>query len=140
MSDLNKLREEHAHLVRIVRRLADIVSQPTPPAKLTLFELRRELSSTLIAHLKAEDWVLYPKLLASTDPNVATTARSFSEEMGGLSAAYLAYVERWTATAIEQDWSAYCDDSRGIIDALGTRIERENRELYPLLDRLDRAA
>jgi len=140
MTDLAKLREDHAELVRLVRKLAAFIDRPEPPAQLELFELRRELSSTLIAHLKAEDWVLYPRLLASEDAAVAATAAAFSEEMGGLAAAYVAYTDKWSATAIAADWAGYRADSRGIIDALTNRITRENRELYPLLDRLDRAA
>jgi hypothetical protein len=46
----------------------------------------------------------------------------------------------WSAAAIEGDWPRYCADSRTIIDALTNRILRENRDLYPLLEHLDRAA
>lgn len=140
MTDIAKLREEHAELVKLVRRLEQFIGQTQPPYQLDLFDLRRQLSSMLIAHLKAEDWVLYPRLLSSGDPAVAATAKAFNDEMGGLAAAYLAYSEQWSATAIAEDWAGYCADSRTIVDALTNRITRENRELYPLLDRLDDAA
>ena len=140
MSDLAKLRLEHAELIAIVRRLEAVVEQPVPPSQVELFNLRRELSSTLIAHLKAEDWVLYPRLLASKDATVAATASAFIEEMGGLAAAFGAYNDKWPAPAIQADWAGYCAHSRTIIDALVCRITRENRELYPLLEDLDRAA
>jgi iron-sulfur cluster repair protein YtfE (RIC family) len=91
MSDIAKLREDHAELVRLVRELGARIERPTPPPQLELFELRRQLTSTLIAHLKAEDWVLYPRLLASTDPAIAATARAFNDEMGGLAAAFSNY-------------------------------------------------
>jgi iron-sulfur cluster repair protein YtfE (RIC family) len=140
MSDLNKLRQEHAELVEIVGRLSTIVSQPQPPIASELFRLRHELSATLIAHLKAEDWVLYPRLFESSDARVAATARAFSEEMGGLAEAYTAYADRWTAIAIEKDWCGYCEETRGIVEALTCRITRENRELYPLLAAINKAA
>ena len=140
MSELLKLRQEHARLVEIVGRLAKCVAQPRPPAASELFKLRHELSSTLIAHLKAEDWVLYPRLLASAQGKIAETARAFSDEMGGLAAAYTGYADKWTANSIEQDWRGYCDETAGIIEALTNRIRRENRELYPLLEALDKAA
>jgi iron-sulfur cluster repair protein YtfE (RIC family) len=140
MSDIGKLRQEHAQLIGIVRKLAEVVSARSAPPPMLLFELRQELSSTLIAHLKSEDWVLYPKLLASSERDIAAAARSFSDEMGGLAGAYMAYVDRWTATSIMVDWAGYCADSRRIIEALTIRIERENRELYPMLEALDRAA
>ena len=140
MTDVAKLREDHAELVKLVRRLGSFIDQPVPPAALELFDLRRQLTATLIAHLKAEDWVLYPRLLASPDPKIAATARAFNEEMGGLAAAFSSYCDKWSAAAISADWAGYCDDSRGIIEALTNRILRENRELLPLIDRLDRAA
>lgn len=140
MSDLAKLREEHAELIKIVGRLEGLISLPSPPPQIELFNLRRELSSTLIAHLKAEDWVLYPRLLASKDSRIAATANQFIEEMGGLAAAFAAYNDKWPAPAIHADWTGYCAHSRTVIDALKCRITRENRELYPLLDSLDEAA
>ena len=140
MSDLAKLRQEHAELIAIVRRLEAVIQQPTPPSQVELFNLRRELSSTLIAHLKAEDWVLYPRLLTAKDAKVAATASAFIDEMGGLAAAFAAYNDKWPAPAIHADWAGYCEHSRVIIDALTCRITRENRELYPLLERLDHAA
>ena len=140
MSDLIKLRQEHAELIEIVGRLAEVIEQPRPPATSELFRLRHQLSSTLIAHLKAEDWVLYPRLLASRITEVAATARAFSDEMGGLAQAYSVYAAKWTANDIERDWRGYCADTKGIIEALTMRINRENRELYPLLEALTKAA
>ena len=75
--------------------------------------------------------MLYPRLFASSDPDLAQTAREFSVEMGGLAEAYVDYAEKWNAHSIEQDWSEYCAETRGIIEALTTRITRENRESLP---------
>jgi iron-sulfur cluster repair protein YtfE (RIC family) len=140
MATIQVLREEHAHLVRIVGQLAECISRPAPPPATELFGVRRELNATLIGHLKAEDWILYPMLLTSDDPTTAATARQFLDEMGGLAAAFLAYADKWSASAIESDWDAYCTESKGIIEALTQRIIRENRELYPLAEREKRAA
>jgi hypothetical protein len=62
MSNLASLREEHAQLIAIIRRLGALIAKDSPPPSTELAALRRELSSTLIRHLKAEDWILYPKL------------------------------------------------------------------------------
>jgi hypothetical protein len=137
---LHKLRQEHAELAEIVGKLSTIINYPCPPSMSELFKLRHELSFTLIAHLKAEDWVLYPRLFASPDATVAQTAREFSVEMGGLADAYVDYAEKWNAHSIDQDWSGYCAETRCIIEALMNRITREDRELYPMLEVLDKAA
>jgi hypothetical protein len=140
MSDYAKLRQDHADLVRMVRTLEEVIGEPSPPPQLELFELRRQITSTLIAHLKTEDWVLYPRLMASGDATVADAGRAFNEEMTGIASAYSDYASRWGATAIDADWAGYCAETRAIIDALMTRITRENRELLPLLEAIEKAA
>jgi hypothetical protein len=140
MSSLAQLRQEHAELVRIVGDLRKMIELEVPPASVELFNVRRKLSSVLIAHLKAEDWVLYPPLLACNDPAIAATAKQFVDEMGGLAQAYSAFNERWDAFSIESDWKEYRQAASGIIEALTNRILRENRDLYPLLERVQRAA
>ena len=140
MATIQHLREEHAHLVRIVGELAECIGRPAPPPTVELFAVRRELNATLIGHLKAEDWILYPMLLASNDATTAATARQFMDEMGDLAAAFLAYADNWSASAIERDWDGYCTETQGIIEALTQRIIRENRDLYPLAEQEKRAA
>ena len=117
-----------------------MTAQPNAPPQLPLFILRRKLASTLIGHLKTEDWVLYPSLVASADAQIASTARTFSEQMGGLAAAFIGYSDKWNANAIAADWPGYCRESRAILDALTHRIARENRELYPLLEAVHKVA
>lgn len=60
MPEIQKLRQEHAELVEIVGQLGKAITQPVPPAMVELFDIRRQLASTLIQHLKGEDWALYP--------------------------------------------------------------------------------
>jgi hypothetical protein len=140
MSEIMKLREDHALLARQFRRLAEVVERPSPPPQVELFELRHQLISTLLAHLKLEDWALYPRLIDSGDPDLVATGKMFKDEMGGLAPAFLGYSNKWDAGSIEADWTGYCADTRAILDALMNRLTRENRELLPLLERLDRAA
>ena len=140
MSELMKLREDHAKIARQLKRLGEIVELPQPPNVLELFDLRRELVSTLLAHLKLEDWALYPRLIDSGDPEASAAGEAFKDEMGGLAPAFLAYAEKWHAGTIAADWAGYCTDTRAVLDALMNRLTRENRELLPLLERIDRAA
>lgn len=140
MSQLSKLREDHASLAKLFRQLRGVIQRAGPPEQLVLFDLRRELMSTLIAHLKLEDWALYPRLIESGDAEISEAGHLFQDEMGGLAPAFIGYCDKWNATAIGTDWAGYCADTAAILDALENRLLRENRELLPLLERLDRAA
>lgn len=134
MSSLSQLRQDHADIVCLIGELRHLTAQPAPPPSLTLFDARRRLSNHIITHLKTEDWLLYPPLLASPDPMIAATARQFVEEMGGLAKAFTDFVASWDALKIEANWTGYCKETSGILDALMNRLIRENRELLPLLD------
>lgn len=140
MSSIAQIRSEHAELVKIFREWEVLLGRETPPPSVELFDVRRRLSSLLISHLKAEDWVLYPPLLESKDPEIAGTARRFVDEMGGLSASYSIFMERWDALSIQAGWPRYQKEARAILVALSERIVRENRELLPLVERTRRAA
>ena len=140
MSELVRLREDHAKLARMFLRLEHIIGQRVAPPQMELFEFRHELMTTLIGHLKLEDWALYPRLIDSGDPDTSAKGQQFKDEMGGLAPAFAAYCDKWTASTIPADWAGYCADSRALLDALMDRVSRENRELLPLLERIDRAA
>lgn len=99
--------------------------------------LPAKLTGTLRFHLAAEDRALYPQLTASRDPEVAKLARHFVDEMGEIGPAFMAYSERWgRSTAIRDDFARFCRETIAVFAALGNRIDRENRELYPLADRV----
>ena len=140
MSSIAQIRSEHADLVKLFREWEALIDRETPPPSMELFDVRRRLTSLLLAHLKAEDWVLYPPLLESQDAEIAGIARRFVDEMGGLSASYSIFMERWDALSIQADWPGYQKQAHAILLALGERIVRENRELLPLVERTQRAA
>lgn len=140
MSELSKLRDDHAKLARLFTDLGRVIESAKAPSNIELFDLRRALVSTLLAHLKLEDWALYPRLINSDDRDLSAAGQAFKDEMGDLAPAFLAYCDKWNANSIEADWSGYCTETRAILDALMNRLARENRELLPLLERLDRAA
>lgn len=134
MPDINKLRDEHERLIDLLGRLEAALALPEPPPATELFDLRRELTGTLVSHLKTEDWLLYPSLIRGKDKQVAAAARALLDEMGGLARAFSEFSEAWGATEIARDWAGYRRAGTAIIGALAKRIARENRELYPLLE------
>ena len=134
MSDLNRFRAEHENLEVIAGRLSEMIAQDAPPSSRELYVVRMELASALIHHLKSEDWMLYPRLLVSSDRGVADVARAFSKEMGGLAKAFSDYAQHWGANVIEGNWEGYQRETAKILDALTLRMAREERDLYPLLE------
>lgn len=54
--------------------------------------------------------------------------------MSGIGAVVKAYADKWNDEAMCASPDEFVTETRGLIAALGARIERENKELYPLAD------
>lgn len=137
---MKQLHEEHVKLTVIASQLSEIIARSAPPPARELYPIRMRLASELIRHLKSEDWILYPTLLASRNKSAALIARAFSASMGGLASEFKTYCDRWDADAITHNWTGYQSETTKILRALTLRIAREERDLYPLLDTTTRAA
>lgn len=127
-------REQHGRIRAVVR---EIVAMETAGAsELEIRTALARLTGTVKIHLGAEDASLYPRLLGHPDAGVRTKAAEFQNSMGGLAAAYIAFTERWlTGTGLRSDRAAFFAEFRGVAEALATRMDREDAELYAMADR-----
>lgn len=133
--EIERLRNEHRRLLSLAGHLGRHVAGAFPydaKARDDFNAVRTRFRTELIAHLKREDWVLYPSLLASGDRQLTDTAQNYVDEMGHISEAFAAYSRQWLPDAIAADWAGYCAATKGILEALAARIEREDAGLYPL--------
>ncbi len=141
MHDIEILRADHVGIGWIADRLALMVDRPAPVKSLDLFQVRGELRRALLNHLAQEDWVIYPRLLASNRADVRVLAASLADGAAAFTAAFKMYSRRWTAESITADWQGFRKETLAILDALKRRISFEDNELYPLVaERSNRAA
>lgn len=129
-----QLRDDHDAIVKLVVEFKSIIAAPKPPAGVDLVKFRHLFSKQLLAHLAREDMLLYPMLQQSKDPLVASTARAFIDEMGGLLAAYKDWSARWPTERLAEQWPQFVTETDALLKALSQRIARENAELYPLVE------
>lgn len=133
---IKKYCEQHKALLEvaetIIERLdADRLATDAEEVSLDL----SRLLGLLTLHLAMEDNVLYPQLLKKDDPVVFETARRFMDEMGGISGEAKSFVEKWpSAAAIQTASEEFVTDASQLLMVLSERIDREDRELFPLLE------
>lgn len=126
------LTAEHRELDAMAGEMLELVSLAAPDWD-RLARLRWRFNRLLLAHLAKEDRLLYPRL-CQRGGDIGGLASRFRDEVGGLASDYLAYSAKWPPRAIESDWPAFGQHTRGIIAALRRRILREENELYPLIE------
>jgi hypothetical protein len=129
-------RVQHREMLEVVRELdaqLDIATLSTDATRArTLLSM---LAGKLAVHLAMEDKALYPRMLQQKKPGIRDLASQFMSEMGGINAAFTAYVARWpTAQAIQAAPAKFAIETKQIFEALGARIKREHAQLFPELD------
>lgn len=138
MSKTESFRSQHIDLLNIAGEISehlnvDELSKDAGPTRHLLSNLLGKLS----VHLSMEDKILYPQLTNHSDSNVKTMAKKFIDEMGGIGEAVKNYKSKWTTPkTIQNDPATFISETKGILAALGQRIDKENNELYKMVDEL----
>jgi iron-sulfur cluster repair protein YtfE (RIC family) len=128
-----KFREQHAEILVIAKKVDRALAR-LPDAAAEVRAQLTALAAKVNVHLAMEDEALYPRLQGHADPKVRSLAKKFTEEMSGIKAAFQKYVQTWNEPAIRSDAAGFVAATKGLFAALARRIQRENNELYPLLD------
>ena len=131
-------RQQHTKLLEQVAELKDIIGQKEfSKRESEIIQKLSELSGVLKLHLKLEDENLYPALRTHKNEAVREMAARYAREMGGLSEAFTNYRTKWLRLgAITAEPQKFVEESINVFSALGARIDREDTELYALVDRL----
>lgn len=134
MTRMEPYYRQHTELERLAQSLQDkIQTAQEHGGRADLVQVLNQLAGLLKTHLNREDNLLYPALAESPNTDVAETAKQFQQEMGQLATDFGEYFGRWRAFAIDADLDGFARETDLIVAALADRIDRENRELYPLL-------
>ncbi|HHU33326.1 MAG: hemerythrin domain-containing protein [Zhaonellaceae bacterium] len=134
--DINYLRRQHKEVNEV---LADLKNRLEPYDKIpenafALTMLIANIAGKLKIHLSSEDKYLYPGLLKNPDPKVQDTAQMFIEEMGDLAESFDIYKSKYmNAKNIRNSPEDFVSETKTIIKAILKRIEKEESELYTML-------
>lgn len=136
MAKSDSFKSQHQDLLQVVGQMTPLLD--TGKLGKDANEVRNLLSrlaGKITVHLSMEDKVLYPAMLSHSDAKVKATAQKFINEMGGIATAFTQYNDKWkTASTIQTNPDGFIRETKGIVDALGARITKENNELYTLYD------
>jgi len=130
--DVSELRRQHRELTVIAHRLLQAVENSD--VQQSVGAIRWQLARQLMSHLALEDRIFYPAMHRLADERARTTAMKLQAELGALAQDFSAYMHRWSDDRIAREWAAFCADTRDIIGKLQTRMDQEERQLYPLAE------
>lgn len=126
----DRLSWEHEYIELIGDALAATVASSVPVNSVLCHKVRQKFSQALRAHLKHEDWVIYPALLKEPDFRVVDIAAQLQADYGDLERMHTEYTGKWVTTTIESNWLQFCLDTRNLLAVARLRSSREETELY----------
>ncbi|MCP4675430.1 MAG: hemerythrin domain-containing protein [Deltaproteobacteria bacterium] len=136
MKPMEILKTQHRDIINIVDKMNDELAGSTGQNSATiLLERIAELATLLEEHLLIEDTYLYPVLKKRQSEEIRTTATRFASELGGIKDAFAVYFAKWKSPEdIMQSNQEFLSDSKSLSNALQQRIEKEDKELFPLIE------
>lgn len=126
LDDHDRTREACAELLALIGR-----DQPCPPELLA--DCRWRVASLVLRHLPVEDRHVYQRLESHPDAAAVACAERFKEEREVIYGAFQRHSAMWTPETVAAGWEEYRSQARRLINLLLARLDREERELYPLL-------
>ena len=138
MNILDQLQQQHYELLDIASALSlHLQLNRIAETAEALNELLTSLGGRLRIHLAMEDRGLYPLLLEGQDEAAKKLAREFMEDAVGFAARLRKYLLRWSMPhLIAEHPRDFARETRDLLQELSSRIECEEKELYPLLQKV----
>ena len=137
MGITDNLRKQHKEILEIADQISSLMD-PEALAKdaVQVKNLLSTLEKTLQFHLIKEDDSLYPALLTHPARSVKALAKIYIDKMGGIRSDFMAYMTKWPdAMSIQNNAESFINQTKVLFEALSRRIDKEDNELYPLVDR-----
>jgi hypothetical protein len=132
-------RLEHEYLDLLCAEMAQSISLPLQQPCNDHHRVRQRFLYAVRAHLKFEDWAVYPALLRNVDPTVAREAARLQVEMGGLEQQLNKYSRKWMVTTVTENWCQYRRETNELLADLTRRMRQEERHLYSHLTQFRRS-
>jgi hemerythrin-like domain-containing protein len=129
---------EHKEILETISELNLLLKQESIKENSeSIVDLLASLSGKLQIHLAMEDKYLYPLLLRSKDSKLHQMADDFSTEMGDIGKVLKNYINEWgSITSLAGNPIKFINESNEIFRALKNRIKKEEKELYPLAEKV----
>lgn len=134
-----RFRRQHEEISKLADDLAsflkpELLESEAKAARLVL----SKLAGVLNMHLAAEDNVLYPNLLKTENEEIRTIAQKYIDEMSSLKESFGKYLKKWPSSlSLQSNPEEFIVETEQILLLLRQRIQRENNELYYIVDRLN---
>jgi len=99
-------------------------------------ELMSRFREKVWIHLVFEDNTIYAELVRHQNKSVSSIAKTFRDSARVIKKKFSGYVRRWCNPAVtDEDREALLEESREIFKLIRERIDYENEQMFPLIEK-----
>jgi hemerythrin-like domain-containing protein len=130
-----RYRRHHTELIDLFHQVIDVPEAEIERSAGAISRVLSRLYGLLSVHLALEDRSLYPRMRNCSDASLRRMAQQYEVEMGNLKERFELFYHQWLqVSTIQAEPRAFSREAKQVIGSLLQRIEKENREFYPLVD------
>ncbi|HLU79648.1 MAG TPA: hemerythrin domain-containing protein [Burkholderiaceae bacterium] len=135
--DIDRFKRQHVDILQRIRQLRILAHAGIPANAPRIAQGVADLGKVVTLHLAIEDRIMYPTVRQSADPELAAMGASYQEEMKGIANRYLRFTEQWSkADKVAAEPEAFRSAANSVLKDVFLRMQRENHEFYPAIERL----
>jgi hypothetical protein len=139
MGSLDHLRQQHRDLLVLAEEIVPLLQPERLANDFTAVRLKLSaFAHKLGVHIVLEDRFLHARLVRHSDSTIVAKAIGHQQAVHSLRDRVDRYTHKWITSGRPGDEAPaeFIDETRSIFDEMSKRLEREEGELYPLVDRI----
>lgn len=136
MYSLDELKQQNEDIARLCEVLSVLVEHKSMHNNPVVCELMARFKEKVWMHLVFEDNTIYSELAGHSDPAVRDIARQFHDSARQIKKHFSGYIRHWCKPTVEDsEHEALLQESREIFRLIRERIDYENRQMFPLVEK-----
>lgn len=135
--DIDRFKVHHVKIVAGIDSLRKLARAGVKEHARDIAQELGALSRLVTQHLAVEDRILYPTLAQSSNQGVAAMSARYQQEMKGIAFKFINFARQWSDAAhLAKEPEGFRAEANMVLRGVYERIQRENREFYPTVERL----
>ena len=135
--DIDRFKDQHVDILQRIEALRRLAHSGIMSNAHSIAQQIKDLGKVVTLHLAIEDRILYPAVQKANNAGIAAMGSAYQEEMKGIANRYIRFTQQWSdPTRLAAEPDAFRAAANTVLKDVYQRMQRENREFYPAIERM----
>ncbi|HGY1193454.1 TPA: hemerythrin domain-containing protein [Citrobacter braakii] len=135
--NIDKMKNQHVEILEKISFLRTLSHAGVSSNAQEIATAIVSMSAIIKTHLSAEDQFLYPHIEQDGNSMLRQVSSKFQREMTDIVSEYEVFSRRWNiASKLKGNDEAFRRDANNVLRKVYERMQKENKDFYPLVERM----